>query len=268
MGRIVELGCGLGNRLFSMSKERELHPNTTFVWAPDAGTFFDEGVVYNRSTAFEDLFVTNVSVATLPANVVLPVYVRPLEMHYFPHRGFNSNSTASRAHVLTVAQYQRVNWRGPVACCVCSQSSSAECSPFLRSLRPHPSLVAPLVELRRHLGKDSTVLHLRNEKAVDYDKIDRSVPTGKIDELVRQNFTYAAVERLQDAELIRRMSPRTLLQSDFRNVTFGRTDIDAHRTAVFDMYAIGMAHSVISSQQISSFAKAARCLHLGTHHSH
>ena len=42
MGRVVELGCGLGNRLYSMSSELKTYPNTTFIWAPDFGLHFNE----------------------------------------------------------------------------------------------------------------------------------------------------------------------------------------------------------------------------------
>ena len=42
MARVVELGCGLGNRLYSMSSELKTYPNTTFIWAPDFGLHFNE----------------------------------------------------------------------------------------------------------------------------------------------------------------------------------------------------------------------------------
>ena len=272
MARVVELGCGLGNRLYSMSNELKKTPNTTFIWAPDVGLHFSESA-NSTITTFEDLFIPAQPVSTLPVSgpsaVNIRRAVRPPEAPFFQYpannedlvAGENSSHEWRNVELLTIYNFEkRYRRHDPVACCVCPGSTLAECTPFLQSLRPPPVLLPALLRLQRLLPQNSTVLHLRNDLG-DFDQRNRSINSSVVHQLALEHFDYAAVERPEDAHVIRKFSPRTMLQSDFRHVAYGRSSTESHQAAVFELFAISMARTLRMSQE-SSFNKLARCLRM------
>ena len=286
---VIQLGCGLGNRLFTMAKEIHVSEarnyTTTFVWSPDVNKFSDEAEIHqSRSTSFDDLFSypesTHWQVVQWKSagTSELQYGVRDPETRWFPHLR-NANVTrggqSTALPLMTIGTkigFDHRKQRGEaVACCVCPKVDW-QCNSWLGTLRPASSLQPALDALRQRLGVDEgaapKILHLRNvdKEGWDFNNASTSLSQtpSRVHDLLRlTNFSYAAVEHADDARLLRKLSPTIMLQEDFRKVEYRRETLDGHRTSVFELFALAMVrdyHDMISTFQLSSFLQLARCL--------
>ena len=252
-----------------------------FVWAPDVNKFDDESGDYSStSTSFDDLFSHAESatwrVVTWKAEdtAEVPYLLRDVETRWFPEltHGNVTRSGVSTATPLALAatrySFDQGMLRGrPVACCVCP-GTDWECTPWMGLLQPARALQLALDELRARLGDAPKILHLRNTdtKGVDFDNASTSLSLTpwRVHELLSAtNFTYAAVEHPDDARLLRKLSPTTLMQQDFRQVEYGRNTVGGHRTSAFELFALSMVRDwrdVTTTFGQSSFLRVSRCL--------
>ena len=276
--RTIQVGCGVGNRLFSMANEMNVYKddNFTFVWAPDVNKYVDESHS-GRPTSFDDLFSYPESawwrVKTWGAvgTTEIEYLIRTPEVQWFPHLA-DYNVTRTKTIIGYLHGY--VKDGAASACCVCPRTSTCcpgVCTPWLRALRPAASLQPALERLRERLGPSPKMLHLRNAdphaRSTNFDNANATLTPSRVHALLRKkNISYAAVEHRDDARLLRQLSPTTMMQQDFRQVTYGRASVNAHRTSVFDLFALSMVNDfnddVTSTSPHSSFLQLTRCLRM------